>query len=282
MSAIVAVINDASPDVLLLTDFDYDLNGFALKSFSQILDGPYPYIYSAQPNAGVPTGLDIDGNGRLGEARDAQGYGEFSGDGGMAILSRFPFGDVTDLSDLLWQDVPGAVLPPMEPEAAAVQRLSSTNHWMVPIALPNNDLHLMAYSATPPVFDGPEDRNGLRNRDELMLWTAVLDGAFGQAPDSFVIIGNANLDPQAGDGMRVAMGEFLGDPRLQDPLPGIATAYWPHLPELGELRVSYVLPSQDWVVTGAQVMRPAPEQPSQSDDSMAVGPHRLVWVDISR
>ncbi|WP_106745480.1 endonuclease/exonuclease/phosphatase family protein [Yoonia maritima] len=282
ISAIVALIDDASPDVLLLTDFDYDLDGFALKTFSQILDGPYPYLYSAQPNAGVPTGLDIDGNGRLGEARDAQGYGEFSGDGGMAILSRFPFGEVTDLSDLLWQDVPGAVLPPMTPETALVQRLSSTNHWMVPIALPNGDLQLMAYSATPPVFDGPEDRNGLRNRDELMLWTTVLDGVFGHAPDSFVILGNANLDPQAGDGIRAAMGDFLGDPRLQDPLPGIATAYWPHLPELGELRVSYVLPSQDWMVTGAQVMRLAPDQPSKSDDSMAAGPHRLVWVDISR
>ena len=39
------------------------------------------------------------------------------------------------------------------------------------------DLHLLAHHPTPPVFDGPEDRNGRRNHDEAALWTAWLDGA---------------------------------------------------------------------------------------------------------
>ena len=282
IAAIVQVIDLISPDILLLTDIDFDLDGAALAAFSDVLQQPYEHQFTARPNAGMPTGFDVDGNGRLGEARDAQGYGEFSGDGGLAVLSRFPFGDVADLSAVLWRDLAGAQLPPMKPEHAAIQRLSSTGHWIVPIDLPIGRLHLLAFGATPPVFDGPEDRNGLRNRDELRLWTAVLDGVFGEAPDSFVIAGNANLDSQAGDGIRSAMVDFLADPRLQDPLPDIATARWPHRPELGELRVSYVLPSRDWIVVDAGVVPPASDNLLQGDDSVVAGPHRLVWVDISR
>jgi hypothetical protein len=61
--------------------------------------------------------------------------------------------------------------------------LSSTAHWIVPIRLPDDtEVSIMAFSATPPVFDGPEDVNGLRSRDELWLWEHVLDGRFGPPP----------------------------------------------------------------------------------------------------
>jgi len=281
ITAIVQVIDQISPDILLLTDIDFDLDGAALAAFSDVLQQPYEHQFTARPNAGIPTGFDVDGNGRLGEARDAQGYGEFSGDGGLAVLSRFPVGDVADLSAVLWRDLAGAQLPPMKPEHAAIQRLSSTSHWIVPIDLPIGRLHLLAFAATPPVFDGPEDRNGLRNRDELRLWTEVLNGAFGEVPDSFVIAGNANLDPTAGDGLRDAMVDFLADRRLQDPLPDTPTARWPDRPELGALRVSYVLPSREWVVTDAGVVWHSSD-PLERDGSMLAGPHGLVWVDISK
>jgi hypothetical protein len=282
IAAIAAVITDTAPDVLVLTDFDYDRDGIALTAFARLLGSGYAFQYAGPTNAGLPTGLDLDGNRRLGEARDAQGYGDFAGDGGIAILSRYPLGEATDFSELLWRDVPGATLPPMPHEVAAVQRLSSTNHWIVPVVLPDGPLNLMAFAATPPVFDGPEDRNGLRNRDELRLWTHVINGGFGPAPPRFVVTGNANLDPLAGDGLRGAMQDFLADPRLQDPLPGISTAYWADLPDLGELRVSYVLPSRDWRVVDAGVARPAFNDPSLSDRSLGAGPHWLVWVDIGR
>ena len=288
VEAIVAVLSARAPDVLVLTEFDYDLDGVALAGFADLFGAQYPYRFAARPNTGLATGLDLDRNGRVGEARDAQGYGRFAGDGGMAVLSRFPIGDVTDLSGLLWRDLPGAVLPVADgvpfltDDVLAVQRLSTTGHWIVPIALPDGPLAVMAFSATPPVFDGPEDRNGLRNRDELRLWEVVLDGGFGPPPDHFVIAGNANLDPVDGDGDSAAMAAFLARPDVQDPLPGQDTADWPEVDGPGNLRVSYVLPSVDWRVVAAGVDWPAPGDPLFGGDGAVAGPHHLVWVDIAR
>lgn len=291
--AIQQIIARVSPDVLVLTDFDYDLDGVALRAFADSFDPPYPHSFALRPNSGLATGLDLDGNGRLGEARDAQGYGRFAGDGGMAILSRYPIetSRVIDLSETLWKDLPDATLPVSAgkpfPSVAAqdILRLSSTGHWIVPISLPvGAPLSLWAFSATPPVFDGAEDMNGLRNRDELLMWDVALRGGFGPVPDQFVIAGNANLDPDKGEGFSQAMAGFLQNPRLQDPLPGQDTANWPD-DGPGKLRVSYVLPSTDWSVTGAGVFWPDPDDPDRiliGDDGQGAGPHRLVWVDISR
>ncbi len=291
--AVQSVISHLDPDILVLTDFDYDLDGLALAAFADSLGGMYLHRFASRPNSGIATGLDMDGNGRLGEARDAMGYGRFAGDGGMAILSRLEIDTqgVSDLSGVLWKDLSGATLPTTNngpfPSAQALDnlRLSSTGHWIVPV-LPDegSPFSILAFSATPPVFDGPEDMNGLRNRDELGLWDVVLDGGFGTAPDSFVIAGNANLDPIDGDGISSAMARFLSNPRLQDPLPGKDTADWPD-DGAGNLRVSYVLPSSDWRVTGAGVFWPAPDDPDAAllgSDGLAAGPHHLVWVDISR
>lgn len=291
--AIQAIILSLSPDVLVLTDFDYDLDGLALDAFAGSIDPRYAFSFALEPNSGIATGFDLDGNGRLGDARDAHGYGRFAGDGGMAILSRFPVieGQVKNLSDTLWKDLPDATLPQVEGVpflTDAVQdilRVSSTGHWIVPIALPDGPaLSLMAFSATPPVFDGPEDMNGLRNRDELRMWEIVLDGGFGPPPADFVIVGNANLDPNDGDGFTAAMDGFLRDPRLQDPLAGQDTADWPD-DGPGNLRVSYVLPESEWTVVDAGVFWPAPDDPDRpliGDDGLAAGSHHLVWVDISR
>lgn len=279
-----AVIAHLAPDILLLTDFDYDYDGLALAALAEQLD--YPHTFARRPNTGMQTDLDLDGNGRFGEARDAQGYGRFSGDGGMAILSRYAIApdDVTNLSDVLWRDVKGAVLPTtMTSDVAAVQRLSTSGHWIVPVATPAGLVTLLAYAATPPVFDGPEDRNGLRNRDELRIWTHVLNGEYGASPEGFVMLGNANLDPEDGDGLRAAMAEFLGDSRLQDPLAGRRTADWDD-DGPGDLRVSYVLPAVTWAVKNAGVFWPAPDEANAEllgDDGLAAGVHHLVWVDIS-
>ena len=254
----------------------------------------------------MPTGLDLDGNGYLGDARDAQGYGRFSGDGGIAILSRLPLdaGGVVDRSALLWKDLPEATLPMVDGKrfpsdaAIAIQRLSTSAHWAIPV-LPIDaaPFTLLTYSATPPVFDGPEDRNGLRNRDELALMQAMLENTTG----AFVVTGNTNLDPSDGQGFSDAMAAFLTHPRLNDPRPQSAggkaaadanhsgdpsldTADWPdNVP--GNLRVTYVLPSTDWQQLGSGVFWPAPGDPDAAllgDDGLLTGPHRLVWVDIAR
>jgi hypothetical protein len=170
-------------------------------------------------------------------------------------------------------------------EIQDVLRLSSTGHWVIPIVLPDGPpLSVLAYSATPPVFDGPEDMNGLRNRDELRIWDVFLAGGLGPVPESFVLAGNTNLDPNGGAGFSDAIAAFLQNPLLQDPLPGQSTADWPE-DGPGDLRVSYVLPSANWTIIDAGVFWPALDDPDRTligDDGLAAGPHRLVWVDISR
>ena len=312
--AAAAIVGHVAPDILLLTEFDYDHGLAALGAFAQAAAArgapDYLYLFALRPNAGMATGLDLDRNGWLGDARDAQGFGQFAGDGGMALLSRWPIltDEVQDFSALLWRDLPGAVLPrtdgaPFHPESAlAVQRLSSSGHWSVPIAAPGGRLTLLAYAATTPVFDGAEDRNGLRNRDELRLWQAHLEGQIGIPPNgAFVLLGKTNLVPFDGEGIRAAMAELLSDPRLQDSAPaskGGAAAADPRQlgdPSLdtadwdeggpGNLRVSYVLPSADWQVADAGVFWPAPGDAAAAllgEDGLAAGPHRLVWVDLRR
>ena len=182
----------------------------------------YPYRFALRPNTGMATGLDMDRNGRTGDPRDAQGFGYFSGQDGMAILSRLPFNTaaVRDFSGFLWRDLPQALLPDdMTIAARAVQRLSTTGHWQVPVILPDNtDLTLLFWHATPPVFDGPEDRNGRRNHDEAAFWLRLLAGDLGfDAPaPPFILLGDGNLDPVRGDGRPGAISALLASPALQD------------------------------------------------------------------
>lgn len=303
IAAVMQVIGQVRPDILLLLDFDYDLDGHALMAFRNRLlqqGGPhYPYVFAPRPNAGMATGLDMDGNGRLGEARDAQGYGRFNGQGGMALLSRLPIraDAARDFSAFLWRDLPGAILPEVDgapfpsPEAQAAQRLSSVGHWDVPVRLPDgSDLHLLAFHATTPVFDGDEDRNGRRNHDEVIFWPLLLDNALPFAPPAgpVVVLGNANLDPAAGEGRKRAIHTLLAHPALQDPMPtstgaaalGDATdsVDWPE-PSPGNLRVDYVLPSASLTVTGTGIYWPA-EGDQGAAEAVAASRHRLVWVDL--
>ncbi|MCR8548274.1 endonuclease/exonuclease/phosphatase family protein [Salipiger sp. P9] len=266
--AVVAEIAAADPDVLLLTDIDYDHGAVALEALAARLEAAgaaYPHRFALRSNTGMTTGRDLDGDGRLGGPRDAQGYGQFAGQGGMALLSRIPLQLRRDFSDLLWQALPGHLRLPGDP-APEIQRLSSSGHWAVALGAGGGGLTLLAWHATPPVFDGPGDRNGRRNRDELALWQRYLDGAFGAAPDRPVLIGNANLDPARGEGRHEAMRAVLNDPRLQDPLPDVPTVDWE---QTGPMRVSYLLPAAGLTVRAAEVRPPVPGQR-----------HRMVLVTL--
>ncbi len=302
--AAVQVVAALRADVLVLTGFDFDFDQVALAAFCDALAAKglvYPYRFAARPNTGLVTGLDLDGDGMLGGAGDAQGWGRFSGQGGMAVLSSLPIrtGEVRDFSDFLWRDLPDALLfDGMSPEAVAVQRLSTTGHWDVPVELPGGGaLHLLAWYATPPVFDGPEDRNGRRNHDEAAFWAALLDGALPlAAPDApFVVIGDGNLDPADGDGLADGIMALLHHSRLQDPEPrgtsarqepeqasnaALDTADFSAKNGPGGLRVDYVLPSADLVVSGSGVMWPDPSDPMAQVLATA-SRHRPVWVNIT-
>lgn len=303
VAAVVAVIAAVRPDILLLTGVDYDHDGVALAAFEAQLaeaEMPYPHRFAARPNTGMATGLDLDGDGFAGDASDAQGFGRFAGEGGMAVFSRLPIrvAEVRDFSSYLWRDLPGALLPDgMTTEVAAVQRLSTTAHWDVPVGVPGGVLHLLAWHASPPVFDGPEDRNGRRNHDEAAFWLRLLEGAlpFPAPPAPFVLLGDANLDPVDGEGLPAALTSLLTHPLVQDVAPrsnagraeptqlgdpALDTADFSANAGPGGLRVDYVLPSAGLKVTASGVFWPAPGDPMRAV-AEAASRHRLVWVDVT-
>lgn len=289
-------------DALLLTGIDYDLDLVALGALADRLAARglvYPWRFALRPNAGRSTGLDLDGDGRRGGPRDAQGYGRFSGEGGMAVLSRLPVEaeEARDFSAFLWKDLPGSLSPDAGP-VRDLQRLSTTGHWEVPLRLPDGrSLRLLAWAATPPVFDGPDDRNGKRNHDEAAFWTALIEGKLPMPPPEppFVLLGDANLDPADGDGLRSGVGALLAHRSLQDPRPrgkdghadagqagdpALDTADYSALPGVGHLRVDLVLPSADLRVSGAGVLWPSLDEPL-AEVAAGASRHRPVWVEIA-
>ena len=303
VEAAARVFAAAEPDVLLLAGFDYDYDLAALHAFASRIaaagwDLPYPFAWA--PNTGLDRFADRDGDGRVGTARDGQGYGRFAGQDGMALLSRLPViaSEGREFSAFVWRDLPGALLSDGPPPMGALpdQRLSSVGHWELAVETEAGLLRLLAWHATPPVFDGPEDRNGRRNHDEAAFWLRLMDGALPWTPpaEPFVILGDANLDPLDGDGLPAALDGLLSHPMLQDPEPrrsgdvgpsegvnashrgdpALDTAEWsPEGP--GNLRVDYVLPSRALTVLDAGVW-----WPEDDADVALASRHRLVWVDV--
>lgn len=298
--AVLAAIAALDADILLLTGIDYDAGGATLAALNDALAGQgraYPYMLALRPNSGLATGFDLNGNGRLGEPRDAMAYGRYAGEGAMAVLSRFPIdtANIRDFSAFLWADLPRNLSPDTNPALRAVQRLSSGGHYEVPIALHGGKtLRLLAYYAGPPAFDGPEDRNGRRNHDETAFWLRLLAGdlPFDPPQSPFVVIGQTSLDPMDGEGLPAALMQLLAHPALQDPAPrgphgriepahrGDPAHDTALYPRLGGLRVGYVLPSSALMVQGAGVMWPPDTDPKAAVLATA-SRHRPVWVDIS-
>ncbi len=332
---IAAVLQRVRPDIVLLNEFDFDAEGIAADLFqrrylevAQAGGGEalrYPYRYFAPVNTGVPSGLDLDRNGRAGgegrdRGNDAWGYGLHPGQYGMLLLSQHPIdaGDVRTFQLLKWSAMPGARRP-MDPatgtwwypDAVWEQlRLSSKSHWDVPVRTPAGVVHVLASHPTPPVFDGPEDRNGSRNHDEIRLWTEYLSGGDdgwlcddggrcgGLAADArFVVLGDLNNDPVSGDGLHEAIVGLMRHPRvLQVGAPrsegavalarsrgfsgdgdaGVATGDFGG--KVGALRLDYVLPSRGFEVEDSGVLWPAPGE--DGADIVDGSDHRLVWVDL--
>lgn len=279
ITAFTALLLDISPDIIALQGIDYDMHGTAMNALADHLAAAgltYPYRFTAAPNAGQITGLDLNGNGKLGDADDAHGYGRFYGNGGMAVFSRHPIqkGAVEDHTALLWRDLPDNIYPMIDgapfggADVFAAHRLSSRNHWVIPISTPQSGtLRLMTFHGSPPVYDGPEDRNGRRNHDETAFWLDYL--ARDRSNQPFIIAGTANTDPARGDGRPDAITSLLANPRLQNPFDDSPTADFRD-PSPGDLRVDYLLPSTEWRVldhgmgTAADASR-----------------HSLLWVDIA-
>ncbi len=354
------IIQRVRPDVLLLNEVDYELEGKLIETFqkkylevgqnvSESSDGPaqpieYKYRYFAPSNTGMHSGHDLDRNGRLTDkpgsvdyGADSWGFGQYSGQYGMVILSKYPIltEQVRTFKNFIWQDMPGAFLPDdsSSPEPAdwysaeALEKfpLSSKSHWDVPIQIGKRIVHVLTSHPTPPAFDGEEDRNGRRNHDEIRFWVDYISqsateekdqhyiyddtGRHGGLPagESFVIMGDLNGDSHDGQGQK-GIAKLLAAPELakypapesdggaeQAKLQGEINDSHQGNPRQdtldaadkdgpGNLRLDYVLPSNDLKVVASAVFWP------QNTDALfkLVGTfpfpssdHRLVWVDVS-
>jgi hypothetical protein len=338
-ATVAEIIQRTRPEVLLINEFDFDPTAADLfrtnyLEVSQSGAEPirYDHLFIAPSNTGIPSGFDLNNNGVVGGPDDAFGFGFFPGQFGMLVLSRHPIdvAGVRTFQHFLWKDMPGALLPDdpatpapadwYSPEELDVFRLSSKSHWDVPVLIGGKIVHLLASHPTPPVFDGPEDRNGTRNFDEIRFWADyVLPGQSsryiyddagqrgGLTPGtSFVIVGDQNSDPLDGDSIPGAIQQLIEHPRVntsitpesegaveQSVLQGGANLTHLSDPSFdtadfadttpGNLRADYVLPSKNLRIDDAAVFWPLSTDPLfrlVGTFPFPSSDHRLVWADV--
>ena len=319
---IAEIIQRVNPDILLLNEFDNVDKGALSNFINKYLAKPqadqapvfYKYSYRSSVNTGVLLTTDATGDKAISHPSDTHGFGYFPGHFGMALLSKFPIQQsaVRTFQHFLWKDMPGALVPTTPEtntpwysnEVWQQLRLSSKSHWDIPVTINGNTYHVLASHPTPPVFDGPEDRNGKRNHDEIRFWHDYISGnnadyiyddnkKFGglNAKSAFVIMGDQNASANEGDAINSSINGLLTHPLVTDPMPESLggklnkpgnsnakyhTAYW-------GMRADYVLPSKTgWQVIDAGVYWP--EENSNEyrliKDRQASSDHRLVWVDL--
>jgi hypothetical protein len=194
----------------------------------------YAHALNGAVNTGWDSELDLNNNGVKGEPADAWGYGHFSGQFGMMVLSRFPLKLERTFRLFKWSDMPDALVPRNSDgsewypdDIREKLRLSSKSHWDVAVTINTQTVHFLVSHPTPPVFDGPQDWNGARNHDEIRLWADYVDprrsdyiyddtGTRGGLPlgSRFVIAGDLNSDPVDGDSRSGTIAQLLEHPMV--------------------------------------------------------------------
>lgn len=337
LQAAATIIQRIDPDILVINEIDHDLKavkeGLPLElNASRFNDhylskknspSPYRYIFIAPCNTGILAGKDFDNNGVIATPEDLGtrihggdcfGYGSYPGQYSMAILSKHPFDSaaVRTFQKFLWKDLPENMIPEgwYSEDELEIFRLSSKSHWDVPFKIGDETVHLLISHPTPPVFDGPEDRNGRRNHDELKMWVHYIDnddvmvddnGLRGglAAGESFIICGDLNAAPR-GDTLHTgnrSIDQLLNHPKIQDTGEilisegALGEDMEPGPPDFLErrtigwhgrgLRIDYLLPSTDiQVVDGAVFWPDSSADPEGSTLAKQASDHRLIWLDI--
>jgi hypothetical protein len=331
---VAEVIQRNRPDVLLVNEFDYVPDHVAADLFRQNYlergqNGArpvhYPYAFVAPSNTGVLTGFDLNRDGRTDTGDDAHGFGAFEGQYGMLVLSKYPIDTraARTFQKFRWADMPNAMLPDdpatpapkdwYSPEILDVLRLSSKSHWDLPIRIGHSTVHFLVSHPTPPTFDGPEDRNGTRNHDEIRFMADYVTPGKGhyiyddkgrrgglKPGERFVIAGDNNSDPLDGDSVPGAIQQLLYAPRVIDPMPGSIGGYRAAREQgganlthrsnpffdtadfadaaPGNLRADYVLPSHGLIPLHGEVFWPVSDSPlARLNDA---SDHHFVRQDI--
>jgi hypothetical protein len=324
---VAEIVQRVRPDVLLVNEFDFYPDEQAARLFqrnylsvSQHGAKPieFPYRFVKPSNTGIASGKDLDNDGQVvttpgtgAYGNDSFGFGEFPGKFGLAVFSRLPidYRKARTFQLFKWKDMPGALLPDnpatadvpkdwYSPDELDIFRLSSKSHWDVPIEVGHRQrVHFLVSHPTPPVFDGPEDRNGTRNHDEIRFWADYIDpaasgyiyddngrhGGLGRG-QHFVIAADMNADPVDGDSTAGAIQQLLDNPRintkvtptspggpeqsaLQDQInsthkgnPAFDTADFADTSP-GNLRADYVLPDRNTKISRSFVFWPKSSDP---------------------
>jgi len=325
---VAAVIQRVRPDVLVLCEFDYDPSRQLLDLFEEnyLAKGQhgeqairYPYRLAFPSNTGVLSSADFDGDGAIKLPNDAYGFGRYEGQYAFAILSKYPIDDENLLSyqNQLWSEIPAAKIPVKEngqpyydKKSWEVFRISSKNHVVIPILMPRGKkIHALIAHPTPPVFDGPEDKNGLRNYDEIRLLKDIINNAPYLKTDqgkrgglhadaSFVVMGDLNADPIDGDSAPGAISQLLDDPKINQSVsngdlipkskggknhnrrkgdkadPAFDTAFFGN-------RIDYALPSKNLTASDSGVFWPAEDEDLYDIvKNKKASDHLLVWVTV--
>ncbi|MGQ4276924.1 endonuclease/exonuclease/phosphatase family protein [Pseudidiomarina sp. E22-M8] len=325
VKAIAEIIQHIRPDILILNEFDYLPNADVLTKFqqnylevSQNGEAPieYPYSYIAPVNTGRASPFDLNRDGKKsGVGDDAWGYGNYLGQYGMAVVSRYPLNITASrtFQYFRWSDLPGALQPLVpnsyepwySPAAWAEMPLSSKSHWDIIAEVNGYDLHLLVSHPTPPVFDGEENRNGRRNFDEIRFWKEYIgrastdfiyddQGRRGGLGDDkrFVIVGDLNASKESADNIPGAIEQLLEHPLVQGEFVPTSDGGAAHTPDNSlaaehtaswRKRADYVLPSTYGIkiIDGGVFWPTASESKAELvSERQRSSDHRLVWLDI--
>jgi endonuclease/exonuclease/phosphatase family metal-dependent hydrolase len=202
-------------------------------------------------------------------------------------------------------------------EEKNILRLSSKNHIDLPVLFPEGKIHLLVAHPTPPVFNGEENRNGMRNHDEILFLVDYITpgptsdyiyddnhekGGLAKG-NRFIILGDLNADPVDGDSYNSPIQLLLTHPRIHHQaasgklVPSSKGSYenslrnprkegdnlgnpW-HDTAIWGLRVDYILPSRDLRVIQSGVFWPDSSEPLHFlINKNAASDHFLVWMDL--
>lgn len=311
----------------------------------------YPFFESYATNTGLMSGFDLNNDKNVNSGpNDAWGFGLYHGQYGFSLMSQYKIdtANTRTFQTFKWKDLPSAEMPKITncndkdnkiPDGMACGddwytptewdnlRLSSKNHVDAPIIIPTANgeqtIHILMSHPTPPVFDTVTQKNKMQNRDEIQFWNNYITngdfiyddkGATGGLAENekFVIVGDLNADPYAGDGYRQTIESLLnhhrvnqtatdgkltpsslgaetcfsdGECRQDNPYPNRLTSNF-------GLQVDHAIPSNNLNITDSGVYWPAhDEQGRLLVNDVRIGKkgsgkdvssdHRMVWIKAS-
>ncbi|MGE6107442.1 endonuclease/exonuclease/phosphatase family protein [Aeromonas sobria] len=309
----------------------------------------YPVLQNFATNTGLMSGHDLNLDGRVSGPDDAWGFGSYHGQYALAVMSKFPIDTqgIRTFQTFKWKDMPGESNPviddchhPRAPIPAGRQcgepwydeaawqtfPLSSKNHADVPVRIRQGDreevVHFLVSHPTPPIFANAARHNVKRNRAEIAFWQDYVAGAGYMVDDAgkagglpagarFVIAGDLNADPLAGDGDRGAIQALLRHDKVNQAVTHGALIpvsqggpeslakgsdckrhhTRPHparITSSSGLQLDHLIPSANLNAVASGVFWPASFEPGYHlvyDAKLGIAKgvssdHRLVWVDL--